>query len=76
MRRAVITIHPGLIEHLLNLPEDIRVRTVNADWITDSIHVMIEGDGLPVFAEHIPGAVPPSLNLTTEIVDGRLRVRL
>jgi hypothetical protein len=65
-----------MIERMLQLPEGVHVHSVNDDWATDSIEVMLEGDSLPTYAELVPGVVPMSLGFTvTYTDDGKIEVK-
>lgn len=77
MRRAIISIPPDLLAKMLQLPEGVKVHSVNADWRRNSIEIMLTGDGLPSVTECLPGMYPAELSYEAEIKeDGRIKVVL
>lgn len=58
-RRAVVRLtHPEIVR-ALDLPDDLQVTGVHADFLSLSILVTVQGSGLEFVA---PGALPPELD--------------
>lgn len=77
MRRAIISMPPDLLAKMLQLPEGVKVHSVNADWRRNSIEIMLAGDGLPSVTECLPGMYPTELSFSVEVRgDGRIKVVL
>lgn len=75
MKRGYIMLNPDMVGRLLNLPEGVSVRSVNANWLMDGIEIMLEGDSLPADTEYIPGTVPTHLGMNVLVTeDGRIEV--
>lgn len=59
-RVAVVNITEQMIASMLDLPEGVRVIGVRDNFLTMSVHVMLEGDALP---ERDPSTYPVQLGV-------------